>query len=249
MNYSLFFFILNLILISRLCFTLRDSGVNDIPDLLYITFIPLAILPFLKLNIEWFILGGFLLIMRPLYIRAMEKNTDNLNRNRIITLAITVVITMFLNSTFSQLKPADWVSNAEHLMYEMFIPKGEPGAIHWLHLNILLFGLLMILNEMNILTRFTLEKLKLPPLGDEDQKINEDQFRTGRVIGFLERIFVFLFVLSSQYTAIGFIIAAKGIVRYPDFGGKTYTEYILIGTLLSVLCAMSIAYFVLLFLT
>lgn len=62
------------------------------------------------------------------------------------------------------------------------------------------------------------------------------------MIGFLERIFVFLFILLNQYTAIGFIIAAKGIVRYPDFGKKSFNEYILIGTLLSVLFAMLFAY-------
>ncbi|MEX0994901.1 MAG: hypothetical protein WD599_05190 [Balneolaceae bacterium] len=78
-------------------------------------------------------------------------------------------------------------------------------------------------------------------------EIDDHQFQTGRVIGFLERIFVYLFILLNQYTAIGFIIAAKGIVRYPDFGKKSFSEYILIGTLLSVLFAMLLAFIVRMF--
>lgn len=57
----------------------------------------------------------------------------------------------------------------------------------------------------------------------------------GSVIGILERILIFTFVIMNQYTAIGFLVAAKSILRISDrdenFKGKT--EYIIIGTLLS----------------
>jgi hypothetical protein len=38
----------------------------------------------------------------------------------------------------------------------------------------------------------------------------------GRVIGPLERIFLFALALAGQFTAIGAIVAAKGIVRFPE---------------------------------
>lgn len=248
MNYLLFFSILDLVLISRLRLTMRDQGIGEKQDLLFMIIIPLFILPFLSLNFTWFILAGYLLLIRPFIIHSLEKNTKNLNRNRIIMLAITVVIAAFLASPLFHLQTAAWVDGAKDILFRVFIPEGEPSAFQWIRLYILLFGFLMILNETNIVIRYTLEKLGLAPLGNSHQEvINKEQFRTGRVIGFLERIFVFLFVLLSQYTAIGFIIAAKGIVRYPDFGKRSFTEYILIGTLLSVLFSMLIAYIVLLF--
>jgi hypothetical protein len=85
----------------------------------------------------------------------------------------------------------------------------------------------------------------LAPLSElHHQQIDEKEFRTGRVIGFLERIFVFLFILMGQFTAIGFVLAAKGVVRYPEFGNRNFAEYILIGTLLSVLLAMGVGFVV-----
>lgn len=38
----------------------------------------------------------------------------------------------------------------------------------------------------------------------------------GRLIGPLERLFLFALALAGQFTAIGAIVAAKGIVRFPE---------------------------------
>lgn len=58
----------------------------------------------------------------------------------------------------------------------------------------------------------------------------------GRYIGILERLFVFVFVVSNNWEGIGFLIAAKSIFRFGDLKESSdlkLTEYILIGTLLS----------------
>lgn len=58
----------------------------------------------------------------------------------------------------------------------------------------------------------------------------------GMWIGILERLLIVTFVLANQYMAIGFLIAAKSILRFGDQGSKfprKQSEYILIGTLLS----------------
>ncbi len=60
--------------------------------------------------------------------------------------------------------------------------------------------------------------------------------RAGRFIGILERLFVFVFVVSGQWQAIGFLLAAKSVFRFGDLKeskDRKLTEYILIGTLLS----------------
>lgn len=63
----------------------------------------------------------------------------------------------------------------------------------------------------------------------------------GKYIGILERIFVFLFVVTGNWEAIGFLLAAKSIFRFGDLKEpkeRKLTEYILIGTLLSFGLAM-----------
>jgi hypothetical protein len=58
----------------------------------------------------------------------------------------------------------------------------------------------------------------------------------GMYIGILERLFVFLFILLDHWEAIGLLIAAKSVFRFNDLkeqNNRKWTEYILIGTLLS----------------
>lgn len=58
--------------------------------------------------------------------------------------------------------------------------------------------------------------------------------KAGRYIGIFERILVLTFVISSNFSAIGFLIAAKSILRFSDTkGARKQTEYVLIGTLMS----------------
>ncbi|WGK64622.1 DUF3307 domain-containing protein [Croceiramulus getboli] len=54
----------------------------------------------------------------------------------------------------------------------------------------------------------------------------------GRLIGIIERWLVLLFVIIGQFSAVGFLIAAKSILRFKD-GDLLKTEYVLIGTMLS----------------
>ena len=58
----------------------------------------------------------------------------------------------------------------------------------------------------------------------------------GKFIGILERLMVFIFVLTNNWEAIGFLIAAKSVFRFGDLKNSRdlkMTEYVLIGTLLS----------------
>lgn len=58
----------------------------------------------------------------------------------------------------------------------------------------------------------------------------------GKYIGILERLFVFCFILTGHWEAVGFLIAAKSVFRFGDLRKskeRKLTEYILIGTLVS----------------
>ena len=68
---------------------------------------------------------------------------------------------------------------------------------------------------------------------EEDNKY----LRSGKLIGTVERWLILIFMLANQYEAIGFLIAAKSIIRYKE-GAVSKTEYVLAGTLLSVFLAV-----------
>ena len=63
----------------------------------------------------------------------------------------------------------------------------------------------------------------------------------GRWIGIIERILILTFVLVDQYSGIGFLIAAKSILRFGDIKdskNRKEAEYILIGTMISFIVAI-----------
>lgn len=61
--------------------------------------------------------------------------------------------------------------------------------------------------------------------------------RAGTWIGILERIIVFFLVMAGQWDAIGLLVAAKSILRLKD-GDQKMSEYVLIGTLISISTAV-----------
>lgn len=70
----------------------------------------------------------------------------------------------------------------------------------------------------------------------------------GRLIGPLERILVFVLTLAGAYTLIAAVLAAKGIVRFPEISrdgdGGDRAEYFLIGSLVSWVTALAAAFLV-----
>lgn len=65
---------------------------------------------------------------------------------------------------------------------------------------------------------------------------HESLEKAGNWIGIFERLFVFAFVLTGQWEAVGFLLAAKSVFRFGDLKDskdRKLTEYVLIGTLLS----------------
>lgn len=58
----------------------------------------------------------------------------------------------------------------------------------------------------------------------------------GEYIGILERLLVLGFILTNNWSGIGFLLAAKSVFRFSDLQKSEHrkqTEYIMIGTLLS----------------
>lgn len=63
----------------------------------------------------------------------------------------------------------------------------------------------------------------------------------GSLIGQLERALIFAFVLVGYLEGIGFLVAAKSILRFKNTEEQKMAEYVLIGTLLSFALAIALA--------
>jgi hypothetical protein len=65
----------------------------------------------------------------------------------------------------------------------------------------------------------------------------------GRLIGQLERGLIYVLVLTGQAAGIGFLIAAKSVLRFSDTrDDRLISEYVIIGTLASVTWAIAASF-------
>jgi len=91
-----------------------------------------------------------------------------------------------------------------------------------------IFAYLVCLGPANLFIKFLFRFYKFAPGALSDDSL----LKAGRFIGNIERTMILSFVLLSQYSAFGFLVAAKSILRLKD--EQKQSEYILTGTFLSV---------------
>ena len=64
----------------------------------------------------------------------------------------------------------------------------------------------------------------------------------GRLIGLLERGLIFLLIVTGQAQSIGFLIAAKSVLRFSAItNDRRFSEYVIIGTLASFAWAIAVS--------
>jgi len=78
-------------------------------------------------------------------------------------------------------------------------------------------------------------------LMDENNLELDGLVNGGKLIGQLERSLIFLFILIGHAEGIGFLVAAKSILRFEEAKKQRLAEYVLIGTLLSFSLAVALA--------
>lgn len=104
------------------------------------------------------------------------------------------------------------------------------------YIPLLILAILLCMKPANILIKLILEKYQVGESASCDNIKN-----AGALIGNLERMLTIVFVLLGQFEAIGFIVAAKSILRFKDTD-TAKTEYVLAGTFLSfgiaILCGL-----------
>ena len=239
-----FFFMVNVVLVSRLIFLFRDGPLTAGGLLFLFTVQAVGLLAF-QPGIAWAILFG-LLVVNGLVFHGLEKNRNPGKGVRLLSLAVQIVLLSvffspwigisFNNEIFSSLSGISRFS----ILVSLFERICRPGT------SVVLMGGLLVSNEANHLLRLLLAGLRVGPeavAGDSSDMTAADrrEYNTGRVIGILERIIIYIAVLTDQIAAIGLVLAVKGLARFKEMDNRPFAEYVLVGTLLSLLLAVFVA--------
>lgn len=94
----------------------------------------------------------------------------------------------------------------------------------------------------NILLNLIIKYYEVPVPQDNKQDGSDEHgaFHSGALIGTLERILMIVLIVMSQYEAIGFLIAAKSILRFSSVNESEKSEYVVAGTFISFCIALAL---------
>ena len=113
---------------------------------------------------------------------------------------------------------------------------------------LLLTGIALVqLSTGNVLVRLVLAATgTLNPSRPSRPQDPDQQLKGGRLLGPLERLFILGLGLAGQLTAAAIVVAAKGLLRFPELSSRAeqeqvhrLTEYFLVGSFVSWLVALS----------
>ncbi|SEA51390.1 DUF3307 domain-containing protein [Alkalimonas amylolytica] len=96
---------------------------------------------------------------------------------------------------------------------------------------LLVLAYLLLLKPASVVIGFVLNQIATPATG-----AGSGLPTAGHWIGMMERVLVLTLILVGQYGGVGFVIAAKSVLRFSDLrnaNDRALTEYILLGSLLS----------------
>ena len=100
---------------------------------------------------------------------------------------------------------------------------------------------LIIIQPVSITIKTVLEYYR-----PESNNVVDGIPNAGALIGILERCIILALLFAQQYSAIGFVLTAKSVARYNKIAeDPKFSEYYLLGTLLSTLMVI-VAYFIIL---
>lgn len=111
----------------------------------------------------------------------------------------------------------------------------ENAVIFWIYAA----GVVLVTNPTGIFTGMFLNAV----IPNKNKKEKPD---VSAWIGIFERVLIIIFITTGQFSAIGFLIAAKSVFRFNDTReeGNKKAEYFLLGTLISFTLAIVIGLFI-----
>lgn len=234
-----FLFLANVILCGRLFVHFKDEVSRPA------AWLAKAVVELLILFVAYAMVGRTVFIAVVLLLSNLggyfaDRRIGPKNLRRLLIGIGSLLLISFAFAPLSGLVFNDWMRGAGGMLLRNSSFASLFEAFAQREFQLILFGLLLAGNEANLVIRAVFEKLDLKPrLTTNDGIVDVGEFNRGRVIGLLERVLLYVFVLQSQFGAIGFILAAKAFTRFKTLENRPFAEYVLIGTLLSACLALT----------
>jgi hypothetical protein len=184
----------------------------------------------------WGVIGIFIthVVLDFLKTRVFEKNEKSLWKpflifvtDQFMHIAVLIVF-FFIFGMYLNIDILNWSKSL--------------GNVTSLQTAIFILGILFLTKPSAIINRMVLNvfdfKKESTGLEQNDIKI----LRAGYVIGVLERLVLYVLFIWNQFAVMGFVLAAKSIARYKQMDQEGFAERYLIGTLLSTLEAIIVAF-------
>lgn len=119
------------------------------------------------------------------------------------------------------------------------LPYAALSSIRFTTFALTVGGALFLVETANVIVRLALRGEKSvaepPPVPADTPAFTE--LKGGRFIGPLERLFLLALLLSGAFAAVAALVAAKGIIRFPEISkdavGGSKAEYFLVGSFAS----------------
>ncbi len=239
----MFTYLMNVVVISRLVY-LRDGmvGRTTIAVVVVVQTLAVAVLEPSIAVLAYAVLmaGANLLFYR------LEQRSSATNGLRVLLLGLQALLTAALSSSAANARFQPWLRATPGFLALYTWPALFSQPVDLGNAGVVLLGFLLVANEANLLIRYVLERFGLvatPMPADPPYLISLDRpaYSAGRYIGILERLLIYILVLNAQFATIGLVLAAKSFARFRQLEERQFAEYVLIGTLLSVLVAILVS--------
>jgi len=229
----------------------------------YLVALQAFLLPFFHFTTMWLIFTILVLVYNGLVLY-VENRWKKKRKKRLVGRWMCLVIPLMLYSIFTVhgswlVLRQNWVQGLLEFIHQHILAFNlSPLTRLRVDLPVMITGLLFLINETNLIVRLVFEVFGFSPLEAAGESSAgypagviaarvtapavKDEYQAGRMIGILERIFVYYAVLQGVYAIIGFITAAKAFARFKELEKRAFAEYVLIGTLISVLIALITAW-------
>ncbi len=244
-----FFYMMNVTMLSRLAFLFGDGRLSRKQWMGMIIFQFLALGVF-EVGINLWLLSGSVIVINILFLWG-DSHFKRLDLFRFCILLLFAIMYSIFFSPLINLSFNSQLSN----QYPNLVNYSSIFTLYhqlgFLKISIVIFGLLLVSNEANLLIRACFQFFGLVSSRNNQSRdrlllkpVNAKELNSGRVIGMLERMLMYFLVLGGAVGSIGFVLAAKAFARFRELDERSFAEYVLIGTLLSTLLAVLISYFI-----
>jgi hypothetical protein len=182
------------------------------------------ILPVFFITITHFLIDGLKLQAEKKYKNKKGADFRLFIADQLLHIAIIIIVWLFVINGWSR-----WAKMTDNITGNYTL---------WLRA----LGYILVSTPVGFIIQFLTRKWA------SELAVNDSLPNAGKWIGILERLLILTMVYINQFAAIGFLVAAKSILRVTDkpdkplddpamtrpFSTRKHTEYVLIGTFLSV---------------